>query len=466
MGLRFDPIGGGQFQKVVREILEQERQPIKNLEARKAQEQERLNLFREFKTKVQKLQSNLDNVSSFNQLRELKVDLGDGEHLADVTVDKLKAHPGTYNIEIEQLAVRSGMISNGFEDPNERVLGIGYIVVHVPDGDSFEVFVDEKDASLRGVANLINSVKDAPIQADVIKDDYDADNPWKLLIKAKNDGAPIDFPDFYFLDGTKDFWVSDQIEAENAILKVDGFEVETASNEINNFLDGVNLHLKQARPGQPFTVKVTVDNKKVAGKVKDLVDDVNSVLGFIKAQNTVDEKTDTSKTFTGDTSLQSIEYRIRNLMHEGFPAGSPNSEDFRIVHLNKLGIQFSREGLMTFNENTFEKGVDEDFSAIADAISGSFGLVFQLRQVIGNYTRPLDGLLAMKEKGLRDRISNIDRDIGFKERMLERRAQALTEQFSRLQSSLGALQQQGQAVQAAVGGGGQNIVTQLLGTGG
>ena len=51
MGLRFDPIGGGQFKQAVKAIMEAEAQPLKTLEARKGKEESKMKLFQDFKTK-------------------------------------------------------------------------------------------------------------------------------------------------------------------------------------------------------------------------------------------------------------------------------------------------------------------------------------------------------------------------------------------------------------------------------
>src|SRR5690606_16709338 len=124
------------------------------------------------------------------------------------------------------------------------------------------------------------------------------------------------------------------------VIKVDGFEIEADGNKIPDFLTGVTLDLKQAKEGQAFTLNITEDIGKVAGKVKGLVTQINGILEFINKQNQVDEGSDTSTGFAGDTSLQSIEYRIRNLLHEGFPVwDNKNDPDTpRFVHLNEIGV--------------------------------------------------------------------------------------------------------------------------------
>ncbi len=206
----------------------------------------------------------------------------------------------------------------------------------------------------------------------------------------------------------------------------------------------------------------------MGAKVKGLVDQVNGILEFINKQNQVDEKSDTKTTFTGDTSLQSIEYRIRNILHEGFPVwdNKENPEEYRLVFLNEVGIEFEKNGMLAFKEEKFNKALQKDFAGIAEGITGEHGFAIQLRQIIANYTRPGSGLLSTREQGLKNRIRKIDDDIANKERRLEQRTQAITERFSRLQSTLSAMQQQQQYLASAMpSAGGGNLLAQLMGSG-
>jgi flagellar hook-associated protein 2 len=466
LGLRFDPMGGGQFKQAVKAIIEAESQPIRTLEAHKAKEQSRLKLFQEFKSKFQGMDKAIQDLTNFQAFREYKVDLGDGQNLASVTVDKSKAQPGAYKIEINDLAARTSVISNGFENPDKPLLGMGFVVFNMPDGDTKEVYVDDEKSSLRGLANAINSDDSSPVRAAVIKDSSDNDEPWRLIMTAKKEGDAnqVEIPDFYFMDGEKDITLDDKHDAKNASIKVDGFPIEAESNDINDFLPGVNLHLKQAKGGAPFTMTIAEDTQKMTGKVKGLVDQVNEILGFISKQNSIDEHTDTSTTFAGDTSLTNIEYRLRNLMQEGFPVGDPHKDGFRYIHLNELGIEFDKTGTLGFKEDKFQKALEKDFNGIAEGISGQYGLVFQLRTTIQSYTQSGTGLLGVREKGIRDRIADMDHQIDEKTDRLEKRQQSLTDQFSRLEGSMADMQRQQGALSAlGGGGGGGNIVSQLLG---
>jgi flagellar hook-associated protein 2 len=185
LGLRFDPIGGGQFKQAVKAIVEAESQPIKALEGRKAQEQARQKLFGEFKSKFMGIDKSLQELSDFKKFRELKVDVGDGANVAGVTVDKDRAEPGVYQIQVDQLAGRTSIISNGFKDPDDAVLGTGFIVMNLPNGDSKEIYVDPSDGSLHKIASTINANPDSPVRAAVIQDAGENEDQWKLILTAK-----------------------------------------------------------------------------------------------------------------------------------------------------------------------------------------------------------------------------------------------------------------------------------------
>lgn len=467
VGLRFDA-SGGQFTQAIKQIMEAERQPVKQLESRKAKEEARLKLFGEFKSKFAGFDAAVSQFSNFNRFKEYKVDLGDGANLVGVTIDKEKVQPGSYEIEVAQLANRSSVISNGFEDPNEANLGTGYLVVYGPNGDKEEIYVDKKNASLQGISNLINQSSNASIRSSVVKDSSDPDAPWRLIISAKNDGIDdeVVFPEFYFMDGKKDIRIDRDKEATNAVLLIDGFEIEADGNKIPDFLSGVTLDLKQAKEGQKFTLAITEDIPKVAEKMKGFVDQMNGILEFINKQNQVDDKTDTSGSFAGDTSLQTIEYRIRNLLHEGFPVwdSKDDPETPRFIHLNEIGIEFDKKGMLSFKQEKFAKALERDFNGIAQGITGEYGFASQVKDVVGYYTRPGNGLLAMREQGMKNRIAKIDRDIEMKERGLGRRQEMLTAQFSRLQSTLSNMQQQQSYLASSMGaGGGGNLISQLMG---
>jgi flagellar hook-associated protein 2 len=467
VGLRFDPMGGGTFKNAIKQIIEVERQPIKNIENRKTREEAKLKLFQEFKGKFGGLDKTLTEFSNFKQFRELKVDLGDGSELMSVTLDKDVAEPGNYQMQIESLASRSSVLSNGFKDPTDNTMGSGFIKATLTNGETREIFVDHKSASLYGIANLINREPDNVVHASVIQDLSEPETPWRLLISSKKDGADdeVIVPEFYFVDSAQNIYIDDEAEARNAEVRINGFKIETEGNQVKDFLKGVNIQLKQAKPERPFNFTITEDYQKISGKVKGLIDQFNGILDFINKQNQVDEKSDTRTTFAGDSTLQSVEYRLRNLLHEGYPVGDPDSEEFRWVFLHQVGVEFEKTGSISFKEEKFQKMLESDFEGISEAITGPFGFAAQARKVLQGYTAAGTGTLANREAAFKSKIKKMDQDIADKELRIENKTRQLTDQFSRLQGSLNQMQQQQQYLASMGAGGGGNMLATLMGSG-
>lgn len=465
MGLRFDPMGGGQLKAALSAMIEAEKQPINALNKRKETEQAKLKLFGEFKGKFTGLQSSVENVLGQKKFRELKAELGDGDKLMAVTIDKDKANIGSWEIEVKEMAGRSSMMSNSFSDPNKKILGVGYINLDLANGESKDIYVTQDDASLYGIAKKINDEADGVVKASVLKDSTDPERPYRLVLTAKKDGMEheVKFPQLYFIDGEEDFYIDDSKGAKNGLLEIDGFEVETEGNEIGDFFQGVGVQIKQARPGEKFTMNIKADYVKITDKVKALVDNVNSVLDWVNKQNQVDEKTDTRSTFAGNTSLQNIEFRLRNLSHEGFPAHLDNEDKFQIVHLSDLGIEFDKKGALQFKAERFQKMLETDYEGVAEVVSGEKGFASQLKTVLEGFAQPGYGVINSSERAIQARIKQIDDSINRKTQNLEKKTDALTSQFSRLQGALSGMQKQQQYLSATLGGGGGNPVQQLLG---
>ena len=463
MGLRIDPGSGGQFRDVVQKIMEAESKPVRTLEARKAKEDARMKLFTEFKTKVSGMGPLLADIATFRKFRELKADAGDGDNLISVSLDKDRAEAGKYLMEIDQLAQRSSSISNGFEDPDSNSLGIGFITMTLANGKTDEIYIDEKNCSLRGIAALINHRRNSSVQAAVIKDASEPDAPWKLIISAKKDGEfnQVDFPQFYFLDGANDFYVNDDHDAANAEITIDDFPIELESNDVNDFLPGVNIHLKQANPDLPFTLTISEDYPKIAAKVKSLLDQVNQVLQFIYKQNAIDQHSDTSTTFAGDSTLQGLEYLLRNVFHQGYEVYDEESGQTEVVHLSNIGIEFEKSGVVTMKTDKFIKHLEANFVVIADAFTTEDGFVATLKEVLDTYSTPGMGFLSVKEEGLRSRIREMDRQIDAKSRFLDKKKQDVVGKFARLEATLANLQKQQQYLASTLPSGGG--ISQLIG---
>ena len=453
MSLAFGSIQTGLPKDIVQQIMKAERLPVKNMEARKAKISEKAGLVEELTQLVQAARGSLTQNGSARSLRELAINTN--EEIVGVTADKNIAEPGNYQFEVKELAQKSSAMTSGFSDPDESYIGVGFIRYSLPDGTSQDIYVDSENSSLNAVAKLINKNEDSGLRASVINDGSGSESPWRLILSLKEtgDGKKAEFPYFYFVDGEDDFFLEFEREAQDAKIAMDGFEIELPENSTSDLIPGVTIDLKKAKPGEEFSISITEDSGAISEKVKTMIDQLNSVLKFVKDQNTMDETTDTSRTLGGDIILQTIEGRIRSAVFKDVKTEKGN---FRI---GDIGVTFQRDGLLKFDSEKFTGKLEKSYQKVSQILNGSFkdgiktnGFIDNLNDSMGSMLRYPDGLLQSRKRSVENNIAAIDRRITQRERMLEQKEKNLKDKFARLEGQISKIKAQGAGV-AGLGGG-------------
>ncbi len=436
---------------IVQRLVDAEREPIRKLEAHKKDEESRLKLVQDLSTKVNDISSALKDLTRIHAFRELMA-VNSRPEVVDVTVDKNIAEPANYKIEVLQLAGQSSVMSNGFVDPDDCQVGAGYFSYELPSGETKEVYIDPDNSTLNGIAKTINAQKDLDLNAIVVDDGTGSDNPFRLIVNHKKTGEQNDaeFPNFYFVDGDEDFFLDQERPALNSKLKVNGFEVEFETNKITTLLPGVTLDLKDAAPGKEINLGIKEDTKSVRGKLEGMVTKLNEVLTFIQNQNKLDKDSNTRNTLGGDITLQTLEYKIRQLVT------SPIETEFGGVRMADLGVQFTRAGLLDLNGDKLEKVMLSNFDAVSQFFvgieDGGDGFASQLDRTI-KAMGSNEGIVHSRVDGIKTRIKDIDRQIETKERQIEKTEQNLKEKFAKLEGTIAQMKMQ-QSSLAGLGGGG------------
>lgn len=462
MGISFGSINTGLPKDIVKQIMNAERIPLKKMEDRKGKIEAKKALVSELQTLMNDMKSNILANGNARSLKELKVDTNN--NLVDVTIDKNIANPANYQFEVVNLAQKTSALSVGVPDKDETYVGVGYIQYFLPDGDSRELYIDSENSTLSGIAKLINKDSENGMHATVVNDGSDTDAPWRLIISLDEtgDGKKAEFPYFYFVDGEVDLYLEKERPAQDAKVKVDGFEIEVPENKVSEVIPGVTIDLKRAKPGEEFSINIAEDKEAVSGKIGDFVTSINAVLGFIKQQNNMDENTDTSKTLGGDILLQTIEGRIRSAIFKDVET----SKGFRRV--GDIGLTFQRDGLLKMDQKKFDAVLAEDYGLISEVLTGfirpngtkSKGFIDNLADMANAALRFPNGVITSRTKGLNSKIEQIDRRISQRERMLSQKEKNLKDKFARLEGTIARIQSQGAGV-SALGAAPVNAVTQL-----
>lgn len=146
------------------------------------------------------------------------------------------------------------------------------------------------------------------------------------------------------LDGDQDMYFEDSRPAQNAKVKIDGFEVELPDNTSTDLIPGVTVDLKQSAPGRQVMLKVKENLEVISGKIKDFVDSYNKVLGFVQEQHKITKGSDGKERLGplgGDGLVRSIESGLRSVILNPQLGVQSN-----ISRVNELGVEFNRNGTL------------------------------------------------------------------------------------------------------------------------
>ncbi len=454
LGIAFGSINSGLPKNIVEQIISAEKIPIKKMEERKGKFENKKALLKDLMGRVEKLRGSVYATKSERSFREFSVNVsGDG---VQATVDKNVAEPGSYQIEVLQLAQKSSAISNGVEDKDNTYIGVGYLQYELPDGTTKEIYIDEDHATLSGIAKLVNGDSDNGMKATVVNSGDGSDEPWKIIIalEGTGDGQKATFPNLYLVDGEVDIWFDGERAAQDAKIKLDGFEIEIPSNKTSDLIPGVTLDLKKAKPGDELTLDIKEDTAKMATKIDDLVTNINEVIKFIKEQNAMDETTDTSRTLGGDITLQTLESRIRSTVFMGVKT------EYGASRIGDLGLTFQRDGLLKLDKDKFEAKLNENIDMVTQVVNGRYtiedgkinGFIDNLERLVGDALKRPSGILTSREQGLKSNIDQIDRRIENKERQIARKEEHLKAKFARLEETISRIKTQGSGLAGLTGG--------------
>ena len=446
--VRITGMASGLPPNIVEQIIDAEKIPVRQMEARKAQEDDRLKLVTDLETKVGEIPKTLGELTNTRGFAFNKMEFGDPNILGG-SVDPNGAVTGDWQVEVMQLAQKPGALSTGFPDKDRTELGVGYMKFKTPQGVK-EVYISGQNSTLESVATSINRAN-VGLRASVVNDRKDRDYPFKLLVTglATGDDKQVTFPTVYMLDGDQDFFFESSKPAQNAKIKVDGFEFEVPENKVTDIIPGVTLQLKQAAPGREINVSVKEDYETISGKVKSFVDAANAALGFIQGQSKLQRDKNGKESLGplgGDSLVRLVEGNLRRLFQNQQLGIQGN-----IKRLNDIGIEYNKNGTLNFVPDRFNAALARDPQGVAAFFRGdgfNTGFVPSVRREVSNLMNNSFGALSNRKRGIQQKIDQLNKRIDTKEKQLEKREESLRRQFANLETKMSQLQQQG----ASLGG--------------
>ena len=156
----------------------------------------------------------------------------------------------------------------------------------------------------------------------------------------------------------------------NAVLKVDGVPISSASNTVTGAIPGVTFQLLSASPGTNVQVQVTTDNSAIETAVQTFVTAYNAVNKDIITQEGKDSSGNPEPLF-GNSSLSLLQTQLQGALLGGKASG-------KIDSITQLGISVDNDGSLTFTSTALDSTLNSNFADIMGYLqnSTSFGQNF------------------------------------------------------------------------------------------
>jgi flagellar hook-associated protein 2 len=458
MGLRVGGLSTGlDTNALIDSLMEWERRPLVLVEQHKARIELQQSLFRDLNTKLLALRdaaASLDNRTSGLTGASFEEELlaytasSTDESIVEATATG-SASPGSFDVHVEQLATVGREFSVAFASSTDPVVDEGdTLSIDYGGASSIDITVGAGGASLQDLRSLINDDANngGNVRAEVLFDGTD----YRLVISGTLTGAANDLtvsyddgppgPPLTFLD------TSLEQTAEDAVFDVLGLTITRESNEVTDALPGLTLRLRGAHTNPTDTLQVNVsrDDETIAEGFQAFVDAYNEVLDFLIGQSRYDEANETAGPLSGDSTLRTVERTVQRIVVDQYSfTGNP------FTSLGEVGMQLDEDGRLVLDREALTEALDENPFAVRQLMGGddvTDGIATALARALDPITESGTGMIAVREDGFDDRIASLERQIERLEIRLEKREELLVLQFSRLESTVAALQAQGNSL--------------------
>ncbi|MET0343960.1 MAG: flagellar filament capping protein FliD [Polyangiales bacterium] len=341
---------------------------------------------------------------------------------------------GASKVEVKNLAQSQRNYSAGVSSNTDLgAAGVGTLTIQVGAGNPVDVEFTAND-NLQGIATKINA-SGAGVSAGIIKEG----NNYRLQITGKDTGAANTITFSGDRATALELDLAPQRVAKDALVKVDDFEITSATNEITSAVPGATLTLL----GEG-TSSVSLDRNPddLKTKLNTFITAYNDVMKNLNSEFATSSSSGTraSDSLGNDSTMRSLQQTLRNALSSVSSNG--NSQ---VNTLGSMGVTVARDGTLSLDDTKFKKVVSTDYEGMATALAGlsdGTGLMSKISNAVDPYART-DGSIKNKIDSLSSRSRRIDEQVTSMQTRIDKYETTLRAQYSALESTISRLQSQG-----------------------
>lgn len=421
-------IGSGlDVNTIVDQLLQIERLPIFQLEARRAENDIKISALGQLSADLSTLQSSVNTLASASSFSEFTATSSNtAVFTATATTGAAVAE---YDINITNLAVAHRLNSAAFTDENTDV-GTGTLTISTGT-DSFAVTIDTNNDTVAQIRDAINSASDnTGVTASIVTADdgarliFTADksgtaNKIEIIVSNDGDGNNTDnagLSRLLYEDGGSNNRLVQLDAAENATLTIDGFAVTSSSNSITTAITGVTVNLLSESTG---TLNISASYNTVRSVLSSMAERYNTLMDNIGILR--------DGSLSNESFLISLESQLSNVFANQYTGLGGN-----LTSVFDIGLSFDKEGVLTFDSSKFDTAIAADADAVAELFTqATTGFGPGMNAVIDRYLGTT-GIIQGKTDAVNTNSTFLDERITSLNDRLIRTEERLLRQFTAL----------------------------------
>jgi len=455
-------IGSGlDVSSIVTQLMSIERRPLTLLQSAESDLNTQLSAFGTLQSRMSALK---DAATALNSVTLWNQTTGTSANTSAVKVSTSGGTPaGSYAVHVDSLASAQTVASSAFAS-SDAIVGEGSLTIELgswtgeptPTGftaksGSTPIVIDigSGETSLSAIRDKINSM-DAGVTASIVNDatgarlalrstETGAENAFRITAsETVDDGNVATGLSALAFDATASSPMTRSQSAANASATINGITISSASNTLDQVVDGLTLTLLQETTGD-VEVTVAADTDAVRTAITSFVKAFNDVAGYIRDQTKYDEATKTGGTLQGDRIVTTMQSQLRGLFNQDSSASSVFSR------MSDIGIAFKSDGTLETKSSKLDDALNNlpelrKLLATDGSDLGSSGFVDRIRDFAAA-ALDTEGTFETRNSSIKRQLdTNQSRQDSMEQRLTQTEARLL-KQYQALDSSMASLTQ-------------------------
>ncbi|MGY6564099.1 MAG: flagellar filament capping protein FliD [Halomonadaceae bacterium] len=345
-----------------------------------------------------------------------------------------EASPGRYDISVDTLAT-AGSIATERVDSLDTVLteDDSELNLTFADAELNQRVTIEAGSTLQDVRDAINADPEAAVNASVIHDG----SGYRLALMSKETGSDATLLDTDFAEMASDATLTDVTIAQagqNAAFTVNGISVESATNQVDDAIQGVALDLQSTGQSSLLVEEDTQPAREGIDSFITAYNELKSTAGRLTAFNGAEGQ---AGELIGDSTVRTIESRLRSDLGNGLGG----EEGYQ--RLDELGISLNVDGRLELDEQKLDAVLAESPEAVGAFFSGADepdGLAGRLDATLSQLLDE-DGALESAVSGAENRIESLGDRYQLMEQRIDTTIARYQTQFSQLDAMMAQMNQ-------------------------